>query len=203
MARNTHNQTRTEEILGELAELGLMVAKELAVRLRESEDAQETVALAGAFQKMSRTVRLTLALNAKLDRDAARDAAAEARTEAEAQAQDARAAEQRRAEEARAAQAAEPVGPAEVRKARVYNLVRRLLWNESEGEDETFEMLTDELDTRLDEAAHHPEFLDMPVETLAKRILADFGITAHFALSLGEPRPPPAPARELQAADTG
>ena len=201
MARDTHNQARTEAILGELAELGLMVAKELAVRLRESEDAQETVALAGAFQKMSRTVRLTLALNAKLDRDAARDAAAEARTEAEVQAQAARAAEQRRAEEARAAKAAEPADPAKVRKARVYNLVRRLLWNESEGEDETFEILTDELDTRLDEAARHPDFLDMPIEALAKRILADMGITAPFALSLTEPRP--APACELQTADTG
>src|SRR4051812_32778185 len=100
MARDTHNQARTEAILGELAELGLMVAKELAVRLRESEDAQETVALAGAFQKMSRTVRLTLALNAKLDRDAARDAAAEAQAALEAEAQAAKAEERRRVEEA-------------------------------------------------------------------------------------------------------
>jgi hypothetical protein len=61
-------------MLGEIAELGLVVAKELTARLRESEDVDETVALAGAFQKISRVVRLTLALDFKLDRGAARDA---------------------------------------------------------------------------------------------------------------------------------
>src|SRR3954464_4746688 len=146
MARDTHNQARTEAILGELAELGLMVAKELAVRLRESEDAAETVALAGAFQKMSRTGRLTLALNAKLDRDAARDAAAEAQAAREAEAKAANAAELQHIKDRIAANAAEPEGPVETRKARVYNLVRRLLWNESEGEDETYEVLIEELD---------------------------------------------------------
>src|SRR5947207_900782 len=87
MTRNTDKQARVEAMLGELAELSLGVARELAVRLRESEDTQETVALAGAFQKMSRVVRLTLALDAKLEREAARDAAADARAALEAQAE--------------------------------------------------------------------------------------------------------------------
>jgi hypothetical protein len=78
MGRQPEKQARAEAMLGELAELSLVVARELATRLRESEDVQETVALAGAFQKVTRVVRLTLALDAKLERDAARDAAAEA-----------------------------------------------------------------------------------------------------------------------------
>jgi hypothetical protein len=60
-------------MLGEVAELALMVARELAVRTRESEDVDQTVALADAFQEVSRVVRLTLALDFKLERDAARD----------------------------------------------------------------------------------------------------------------------------------
>src|SRR5450755_3059841 len=81
-------RARAEAMLGELAELGLMVARELAVRTRESEDVDQTVALAGAFQKVSRVVRLTVALDFKLERDAARDAreAEKARAEAEAEA---------------------------------------------------------------------------------------------------------------------
>src|SRR3954471_17707816 len=118
MSRDTHNQARTEAILGELAELGLVVAKELAVRLRESEDANEAVALAGAFQKMSRTVRLTLALSAKLERDAAADATAEAQAAREAETKAANAAELQHIKDRIEANAAEPEGPIEARKAR-------------------------------------------------------------------------------------
>jgi len=171
-------------MLGELAELGLMVAKELAVRLRESEDVDQTVALAGAFQKVSRVVRLTLALDFKLERDATR----------EAQKAEAEAAEQRRA----AAVHAPPPAPnaIKVRKTRVGNLLNRLLWNESEGDTEEFDVLLDDLAARLDEAARHPDFETTPIETLARRIAADMGLSGDFALSVCE-----APAPEL--ADTG
>jgi len=79
MASATAKRERAEAILGELAELSLMLARDLAAHAREAEDADEKVALAAAFQKMARTARLTLALDAKLDRDAARDAAAAAK----------------------------------------------------------------------------------------------------------------------------
>jgi D-serine deaminase-like pyridoxal phosphate-dependent protein len=197
MTRNTDKQARVEAMLGELAELSLGVARELAVRLRESEDTDETVALAGAFQKMSRVVRLTLALDAKLEREAARDAAAEAKAALEAKAE----AEHEAAEAAYEARAAEPAGPVEARKARVRGLMNRLLWNESEGEEEDYEVLVEDLNARLDEAALSPDFEDLPIETVARRVIADMGLSGRFALSLGEARP--APARELQAADTG
>src|SRR5471030_2216737 len=128
MSCNPHKRARAEAMLGELAELGLMVAKELAVRVRESEDAEETVVLAGAFQKVSRVVRLTLALDFKLERDAARDAAAEAQEAEEAAAQ----AETQAAHEAPTAYEQRQADPVEARKTRVSNLLNRLLWNESE-----------------------------------------------------------------------
>ena len=191
MTHNADKQARAEAMLGELAELGLMVARELAVRLRESEDTEETVAFAGAFQKMSRAVRLTLALDAKLERDAARDTAAEARAALEVQTaadvEAVRAAERCRAEEARAAKAAQPADPIEVRKDRVRNLLNRLLWNESEGVEEDYEVLVEDLNARLAEAARSPDFEALPIETLARRVIADMDLAGVFALSLCEP----------------
>jgi hypothetical protein len=202
MSRNTDKQARVEAMLGELAELSLGVARELAVRLRESEDTGETVALAGAFQKMSRVVRLTLALDAKLEREAARDAAAEAEIARQAQAAADVDAALRRAGFGGGA-ASPPSDPLEARKARVRGLMNRLLWNESEGEEEDYEILVEDLNARLDEAALSPDFEDLPIEALARRVIADMGLSGRFALSLGEPRPAPAPKRELQPADTG
>jgi hypothetical protein len=197
MGRQPEKQARAEAILGELAELSLMVARELATRLRESEDVEETVALAGAFQKVTRVVRLTLALDAKLERDAARDAAAEAQAAEKAQARAASAARYEALTEA----ARQPADPIETRKTRVRGLVNRLLWTESEGDQEDYEVLVEDLDARLDEAALSPDFETLPVETLTRRVIADMDLTGRFALSLGEPEP--APRREPQPANTG
>jgi hypothetical protein len=202
MSRNTDKQARVEAMLGELAELSLGVARELAVRLRESEDTQETVALVGAFQKMSRVVRLTLALDAKLEREAARAAAADAELARKAQAAAEADAALRRAGFGGAA-ASSSSDPVEALKGRVRGLMNRLLWNESEGEEEDYEVLVEDLNARLDEAALSPDFEDLPIEALARRVIADMGLSGRFALSLGEARPPPAPTRELQPADSG
>src|SRR5476649_2636450 len=115
MSCQPEKRARAEAMLGELAELGLMVARELAVRTRECEDVDQTVALAGAFQKVSRVVRLTVALDFKLERDAARDARAAAR---EAETADAEAAARDRAAAPRA-----PPSPIEARKSRVQSLL--------------------------------------------------------------------------------
>lgn len=186
MPRKPDKQARAEAMLGELAELSLVVARELAVRLRGSEDVDETVALAGAFNKVSRVVRLTLALDAKLERDAARDAAAEAQRAEQAEAEAERVADCLRREEARAARAAEPVDPLEARKDRVRGLLNRLLWTESEGKEEDYEVLVEDLNARLDEAARSPDFETLPIESLARRVIADMDLTGGFALSLGE-----------------
>jgi hypothetical protein len=195
MFRNTDKQARAEAMLGEIAELGLVVARELATRLRETEDADEAVALADAFHKATRVVRLTLALDAKLERDAARDAAAEARqAQADADAQAARDAAQQRAD-AWTPKTPEATDPLETRKARVRGLVNRLLWNESESDEEEYEVLVEDLNARLDEAALSPDFAALPIETLTRRVIADMGLSGRFALSLGEP-----PGAQVRAA---
>jgi hypothetical protein len=189
-------------MLGEIAELGLMVAKELTARLRESEDVDQTVALADAFQKVSRVVRLTLALDFKLDRDAARDVRDAAREAAKA---DADAATQRRLAALGLLAPGAAQGPVEARKTRVSNLVNRLLWNECEGDSEDYEILFDDLSARLDEAALSDDFETLPIETLARRVIADMGLSGELTLSLSETpagqasAPPPPP----ELADTG
>jgi hypothetical protein len=190
MSCQPEKRARAEAMLGELAELGLMVAKELAVRVRESEDVGETVSLAEAFQKVSRVVRMTLALDFKLDRDAAREAAALAR-EARAEAKEAETAEADRA-----------LARHRQHKDRVRAAVTRLIWRETEDEFES-EDLVDELEARLGEEAVAKGFEDTPVETLVRRIVADMGLSGEPTLSPSEPPATAEPLRTLEPADTG
>jgi hypothetical protein len=198
MSRNPEKQARAEQILGELAELGLMLAREMAVQARQAENPMEQAALATAFQKTARTVRLTLALDARLERQAARDARADARADArEAQAADAAQAV-RRAD----ARPQHDPGPVELQKRRVRSLSDRLLWNEAEGDSEEYELLGDDLDARLEEVAQAPGFADLPPEAVAQRLAADMRLTGErvgatpAAFTPTEPEPPP-------PADTG
>jgi hypothetical protein len=168
-------------MLGELAELGLMVAKELAVRLRESEDTAETVELAGAFHKVSRVVRLTLALDFKLERDAAREAREQAREI------------DRRCDEIEAGLpkpgVPTPVGQEAPHQVRVRKLANKLIWNETEGDGPEYDLLFMELDARMENAVMAPENKDVPFETLAQRIAADLGLSGHPALAAFEGAP--------------
>ncbi|HZZ67955.1 MAG TPA: hypothetical protein VFE18_07260 [Phenylobacterium sp.] len=168
-------------MLGELAEHALAVAKDLSQRLRECEDAREAVALADAFQKVSRVVRLTLALDFKLDRDATRDDREAAKIEAETA--------QVRAAEVAVTERSAPRTPTpiEARKERVGNLLYRLLWTESEGDTEEFDILQEDLRVRLDEAARSPDFETLPIETLCRRMIADMGLSGELKLSVCEP----------------
>lgn len=197
MSDLAEKRARSEAILGELAELGLMLAHELAAQARACEDTEQQAALVEAFHKTSRAVRLTLALDAKLDRDAAREA-----RDAEAGA--------RLAEVERIATAATaPAGPtpAEARKGRVRSLMSRLLWNEAEGDPDELDSLVDDLDARLDEAGLAANFETLPVETIVRRIAADMGLSGEIVLSLSEPPGPsphaPATAPALATAGSG
>ncbi|MGZ6038065.1 MAG: hypothetical protein ACXWKR_05310 [Phenylobacterium sp.] len=196
MSRNPEKQARTEEILGELAELGLMLARDVAVSAREAEDPGQKAALAAAFQKTARTVRLTLALDAKLERQAAQDAreiAREDRAEAEAA--------QRRERLQSPRDAAVP-DPAEHQKRRVRSLMSRLLWTESERDHEEYEILTDDLEARLDEAARDPGFADLPIEVVIQRLADDMRLSGEFVLTTADP-PPAGQATRPPSADTG
>ena len=98
--------------------------------------------------------------------------------------------------------------PAERHKTRVRNLLNRLIWNESEGDAEEFEILGDDLDARLHEAAQGYGFADTPFELIAQRVAADMGLSGELVLTLPAVRTavaaaPPEPALEPACADTG
>jgi hypothetical protein len=184
---------RAEQMLGELAELSLMLARDLAVQARAAEDMEEKVALTAAFQKMARTTRLTLALDFKLDRDAARDAAVAAKAAETAAANAETVAEYRHLTDP---------SPAENHKRRVKGVLNRLLWNESEGDQEEYEVLLEDLDARLYEAEDAPGFADMPIEVLARKLAADMRLSGELVVTTAE-RIVPANTPAPPLADTG
>lgn len=199
MTRDAARQERAEQMLGELAELGLMLARDLATQGRAAENMEEKVALTDAFQKTSRTVRLTLALNFKIARDASRDAA-EAAREARAQAADTALRESRAAEAAHLSMT-DPT-PAAIQKRRVRGVLNRLLWDESEGDQEEYEVLLEDLDARLYEAEDAPGFADLPIEVLAQRLKADMRLSGALVVTTAE-KLVAAKAADPPLADTG
>ncbi len=203
MSSAATKRERAEQMLGELAELSLMLARDLAVQARAAEDADEKVALTTAFQKMARTTRLTLALDAKLDRDAAREAAAAAKAERDAAADAA-------LRESRLMQAAEAAhrhltapSPAEIQKRRVRAVLNRLLWNEAEGDQAEYEILLEDLDARLYEAEDAAGFAALPIETLAGKLAADMRLSGELVVTTAATMPKPANAPQPPLADTG
>jgi hypothetical protein len=149
---------RREQVLGLLAEKALALACEVQERALAAEGTDDFVRLSGAFAKVARCVRQTVALHAKLTNDRGK-----AEREAVKRAED---------EKARATL---------VKKARVHVAVERCLWDEYEPEEEIDEaeagILQNELSTLLDRAAEEPGFLETPVDTLIARLCERFGIT--------------------------
>jgi hypothetical protein len=60
---------RHDRILGELAELGLSLARDLHARAIATQDETQAQGLATAFHRIARDVRLTLALESRLTRE--------------------------------------------------------------------------------------------------------------------------------------
>ena len=202
MSELSAKRERVEQILGELSELGLMLARDLAVTARAAETHEEKVALAAAFQKTSRAVRLTLALDFKLQRQAERDTADAAREAADAAAQ-ARLQDSRILQAARAAaiEMTDP-SPEENQTRRVKAVLNRLIWNEAEGDEDEYEVLLEDLDTRLWAIQDAPGFAETPIEVLAARLAADMRLSGELVITSAEriiPANNPTPA----LADTG
>jgi hypothetical protein len=149
MASTAEMAERHGRVLVELAELGLSLARGLQARAEAARTGEDAERLALAFHRVSRSVRLTLALEARLVRE-------------QGQAW--------REERARA------VRLVETRKAQVRAAVTRLVLRETEGEDA--EALLDGLEERLDEDALYDEFTDDPVEACIARIRAGLGLAA-------------------------
>jgi hypothetical protein len=154
---------RVQRILGELTELGLALARDLHARALAAETAQEAQALGLAFQRVSRSVRQSLALEAKLQRDA-KLAAREAQAGAVEDRAPARQPWERRVT---------------VHQDRVREAMHHLLWTEAEGDEGEFEILEDDLTVRLEEAAFDGDaFLQTPVEALVARFAAEMELRA-------------------------
>src|ERR1700761_5768781 len=68
MASAAVRRERQDAVLAELSELGLTLARDLHARALASETVQEAEKLSLAFQRVSRGVRQTFALELKLDR---------------------------------------------------------------------------------------------------------------------------------------
>jgi hypothetical protein len=144
---------RHAPILAELAELGLSLARAVHEKALAAETPAELAEMTLAFHRISRSVRQTLALEAKLERDRARRDL-EVRAEADRGRQEA----------------------AERRKRQVRIAVERTIWAERESYDEA-ERLIDELDDILTEEALSDEFLAGPVEAHIERIRQDLGLS--------------------------
>ena len=140
---------RHGRILAELAELGLSLARDVHARAEAAETPEQTATLATAFHRLTRGVRQTLALEARLERDRVR---ADREDHAEAV----------RAEKQRASRRYDQVKAA----------VERLIWTEAEGEDA--EQLLADLEDHLDAETLSDDFgqdpLDRHIAKLAKNL---------------------------------
>jgi hypothetical protein len=176
MSDGVNTAEREKRILGELAELGLSLARAVHERALAAETSAEMTELALAFHRTSRSVRQTLALESKLERDGAR-------RDREALVEAARAHE---------------TGVTR-RKHQVRMAVERSIWTEAEGLEA--ERLVDELDDLLEEESLADDFTAEPVEAHVARIRGDLGLSAvgqgpsPAALGGGEAGVAPAPRR--------
>ena len=140
-----------DRALAELLELGMAAAREVQARLLAAEDAKAVCDLSLAFNRVSRAVRQTVALQAKVGRERrreGRDAAAEIK----------------RADEARASR----------RQLQLRSAVERRIW--TEAEDDEAERLIDELDDLISEEALYEGFGQEPLAAHIARICNDLGL---------------------------
>jgi len=154
-----------DEALAQLLELGMEAAREAHARLMASEDPKALADCALAFNRVSRSVRQTIALQAKVAR-------------ARRQRDRDEVGEGRRAEAARISH----------RKAQVTATVERLIWTEAEGAEA--ERLETHLDDLLAEDALYDGFLDQPVEVYIARLRRDLGLAPDPAETPAEPEQP-------------
>ena len=172
---------RHGRMLGRLSELGMSLAEGMHAQVATAMEAGDPKAVAEltlTFHRVSRSVRQSIALEAKLVRDAAR---------AEREAAD-------EAERKRTAILRDPVAMVR-RKAAVREAIERLIWTEREGEEA--EELLDLLETRLAPGGLDDEVYLEPLEDHIARLCADLG------LPLPDPPQPQAPALTPAPPDSG
>jgi len=159
MATAAEKIERQDRILAELSELGLVLARDLQACALAAGEASDKADLSLAFQRTSRSVRQTLALEAKLERDR-------------------QTVERETREVAKRAEAVR----VDRRRAQVKLAVERCVWSEADG-DEADTLLAD-LDDRLERDALSDAFAgDDPVEAHIARLCAELGVAAPVSSS--------------------
>jgi hypothetical protein len=148
---------RQGRMLAELGELGLALARDLQGRALAAETPQEAAQLADAFHRISRSVRQSLALEAKLKRESVRDE------------------RDRRDDEARETEARRAARQTELRK-RVERMIR------TEGSPELADLMLHEVPDIVRLEAESESFLDEPVEAQIARIREALGVDEDWAL---------------------
>ena len=141
---------RHGRMLKRLGEMGMALAEETYEAALAAKDPQERERLKASFHRLSRSVRQTLALEARLEHERHRQL-----IEAERHAGEVRQARVKR------------------RRAQVNAALTRLIWTEAERCD--YGDLIVDLTKILNEEALSEDFLDGPVEDLIERIKADLG----------------------------
>jgi hypothetical protein len=152
MSKRDEMAERQGRILGELAELGMSLARDLHGRALAADTPKAVVDLGIAFHRISRSVRQTLALEAKLDRDREQAARGD------------------RVEAVRERQ-----GRISQRADQVRAVTARAIWTEAEGDEA--ERLLNDLDDWLEVESFARDFADRPIEDLIARVCADLGVT--------------------------
>lgn len=157
---------RHGRVLARLLELGLALAERVQEQALAAPDAKSAADLGLAFHRIARTVRQSIALEARLVRDAER-AERELQRDADV-----------RHDLLREILPGEPREIAR-RKDEVREAVQKVIWDEMEDEEER-DYLTDLLEERLAIGARDPGFCVESLEAHIDGMLADFGLAGHI-----------------------
>ncbi|MGZ3398694.1 MAG: hypothetical protein ACXWKX_05705 [Caulobacteraceae bacterium] len=205
---------RQLQLLGDLAEIGLEVARGVERRVKAAEADEDLAPVALAYSRVSRAVRLTLMLQSRLIKDRKADEQAEAKALAEV-----------RAEQAKQEAVRDPVYQ---RKVRVETILERVALARHPGDAARADRLVREGGERLDDEDLYGDLMERPLSELVARLCRDLGLDPDWSElaeelwavrevesgAVGWPlaglvpprqagRPPPTPARALCASDTG
>ena len=155
---------RELQLLGDLAEIGVKVARAIERRVDNAGPDEDLRPVAMAYNRTARAVRLTLMLHAKVIKDRkADDATAEkAREEAKDE------------EYARS-------DPAHIRKCRVGQIVNRIAEAEHPDDEEKVDRLIDEADERLDDEDLYGDLMQRPLSELVARLCKDLNLDPDWA----------------------
>ncbi|MFC3070085.1 hypothetical protein [Phenylobacterium soli] len=142
---------RHREALQELTRMGLELARDLHEAALSAATLEDKDRAAAAFHRISRSVRQSMALESRFEREA-----------------------QRKAIEAERAASAARVTTLVHRQAEAVSAIERLVWTEYEGAEP--ESLFTEIGERLEHDDYQQALLTQPTDLIVRRLAEEFGI---------------------------